>query len=562
MNIIDREMYLLYAETDEYQESIRQLKENISKALSEYSNPYVAYSGGKDSLVMSHAVLQENPDTLIYHWDYGPYYMPRKIEQEVRDIALSIGAENFQVDSTPLYKLKKREAQGILGRILYGRVMKEMKNLGYDLCFVGLRAQEGCKRRKRVSSLFEKELLTNCFPVRHLKTRDIWCLPYETKLMTTAGEMYIGDIITDEWKNIKVLGSSGFVKILNVFSGSAKQFIIISSNNGEILKCTENHRIFTKNKGWVPANKINIGDVLISYNKKGDIYKESKMDSRRGLENEGGVGTSARSGFENNFSQADHGKFIPTRIYTGIKNKPDVYLQTLLSKSNKIYTRRSCIYGRDIGRGRMDRHRETKTIFWKLYLQPSYRRNKHLYSTIGIPCRKITDIYKTSKFEREIWYKSSVSSADKKLTKGNRCIGANTSVHDSEEKTSRINTSVLLYKKRRGLSCKCHGRGNCNLRAAEEFKFIYTKVIKIDREQQHIKIYDIMTESENFFANGLLVHNSYIVSNNLPYCSHYDIYGSLEEWENVRFCTYFDPEFAKFGCSNLDGVLMTDFKNR
>lgn len=71
MNPIDKEMYLMYAETDEYQKAVRQLEENVSKAFSEYSNPYVAYSGGKDSLVMSHAVLQENIDTLIFHWDYG-----------------------------------------------------------------------------------------------------------------------------------------------------------------------------------------------------------------------------------------------------------------------------------------------------------------------------------------------------------------------------------------------------------------------------------------------------------------------------------------------------------
>ena len=66
MNPIDKEMYLMYAETDEYQEAVRQLQENVSKAFSEYSKPYVAYSGGKDSLVMSHAVLQENIDTLIF----------------------------------------------------------------------------------------------------------------------------------------------------------------------------------------------------------------------------------------------------------------------------------------------------------------------------------------------------------------------------------------------------------------------------------------------------------------------------------------------------------------
>lgn len=201
MNPIDREMYLLYTETEEYQESIRRLQENISKAFSEYSKPYVAYSGGKDSLVMAHGVLQEYPDTLIYHWDYGPYYMPRKIEQEVRDIATTIGAKNVQIDSTPLYKLKKREAQGILGRILYGRVMAEMKTLGYDLCFIGLRSQESCKRRRRVSSLFENEILTNCFPVRHMKTRDIWAYIVSNDLPYCSHYDVYGSL--EAWENVR-----------------------------------------------------------------------------------------------------------------------------------------------------------------------------------------------------------------------------------------------------------------------------------------------------------------------------------------------------------------------
>jgi len=201
MNPTDKEMYLIYSETEEYREAIDQLHENISEAFSKYNKPYVAYSGGKDSLVMSHAVLQDFPGTLIFHWDYGPYYMPRKIENEVRDIAEEIGAKNFQVDTTPLYKLKKREAQGILGRVLYGRVMKDMKNRGYDLCLVGLRAQEGCKRRQRVSRLFEHEILTNCFPVRHMKTRDVWAYIVSNDLPYCSHYDVYGSL--EEWENVR-----------------------------------------------------------------------------------------------------------------------------------------------------------------------------------------------------------------------------------------------------------------------------------------------------------------------------------------------------------------------
>ncbi|MEN6293124.1 MAG: phosphoadenosine phosphosulfate reductase family protein [Methanobacterium sp.] len=183
MNPIDTEMYLMHSETEEYQDTINALNENITKAFSKYSQPYIAYSGGKDSLVMTHAVLQQCPETLVLHWDYGPYYMPRELEQEVLNIAQSIGATNLRVDSTGVYKVKKREAISVLGRMLYGRVMPGLKAEGYDLSFVGLRAQEGCKRARRVADLFENDsVLPNCFPVRHMKARDIWAYIINNKL--------------------------------------------------------------------------------------------------------------------------------------------------------------------------------------------------------------------------------------------------------------------------------------------------------------------------------------------------------------------------------------------
>jgi 3'-phosphoadenosine 5'-phosphosulfate sulfotransferase (PAPS reductase)/FAD synthetase len=165
----------MYAETEEYQHSVAVLNANIEEAFRKYSRPYVAYSGGKDSLVMAHVILKHFPGTLVFHWDYGKYYMPRELEHEVMSIARQIGAANIRIDTTPIYNIKKRTAEGVLGSILYGRVLKELRKEGYDLGFVGLRAQESCKRALRTKYLFEHDkIMDNCFPVRHMSTRDIW----------------------------------------------------------------------------------------------------------------------------------------------------------------------------------------------------------------------------------------------------------------------------------------------------------------------------------------------------------------------------------------------------
>ena len=49
---------------------------------------------------------------------------------------------------------------------------------------------------------------------------------------------------------------------------------------------------------------------------------------------------------------------------------------------------------------------------------------------------------------------------------------------------------------------------------------------------------------------------AYILSNNLPYASVYDIYATIVGWDKARLTTFFDPEFDKIGAGNLDGVLM------
>lgn len=54
---------------------------------------------------------------------------------------------------------------------------------------------------------------------------------------------------------------------------------------------------------------------------------------------------------------------------------------------------------------------------------------------------------------------------------------------------------------------------------------------------------------------------AYIVSNNLPYPSMYDVYSDVVGWDNSRFVTFFDPEFESLNCG-LDGVLMSRYRNK
>lgn len=52
---------------------------------------------------------------------------------------------------------------------------------------------------------------------------------------------------------------------------------------------------------------------------------------------------------------------------------------------------------------------------------------------------------------------------------------------------------------------------------------------------------------------------AYIASEKVPYLSYYDKYAPLLGYENTRFVTLFDPEFDRFGSTNIDKFLMWEY---
>jgi len=180
-----KQLFLLWAETDEHKRKVAEAKSVIEKALERFNKPYVAYSGGKDSLAMLHLILQHDPAVTVLHWDYGPYFMPREFEKEIIKNARKIGVKNLVVKTSPLYKKLGRKARNILGRHFLGLVVPKLAKEGYDCCFIGLRAEESNKRKTRTKWFFEKNhLMTNVFPLARWRWLDSWAyiisndLPY------------------------------------------------------------------------------------------------------------------------------------------------------------------------------------------------------------------------------------------------------------------------------------------------------------------------------------------------------------------------------------------------
>lgn len=95
--------------------------------------------------------------------------------------------------------------------------------------------------------------------------------------------------------------------------------------------------------------------------------------------------------------------------------------------------------------------------------------------------------------------------------------------------------------------------------------FVGLRKEESSKRKRRVKEQQSLTQIKEFFPVGnwsWMDVWAYILSEHLPYPTVYDMYAKVEGWDKVRFSTFFDPEMDKFGCSNVDGVLLWKFKNK
>lgn len=92
----------------------------------------------------------------------------------------------------------------------------------------------------------------------------IVCLHGDTRVTTTEGPLAIADIVSER-RDVRVLGSTGrWQRIERYESGPGRPMLEITTADGAVLRCTEDHPIYLEGHGWRPARA-----VTSSY---GDLY--------------------------------------------------------------------------------------------------------------------------------------------------------------------------------------------------------------------------------------------------------------------------------------------------
>ena len=169
-----RETFLAWARTEAHQHAVAEARRVISEALAQSKKPMVSFSGGKDSTAMLHLVLQQKRDVTVWHWDYGPAFVPRDVQAEIENLPRRLGVRQLRIDTSGIYWREWRKAKNVFYRVYFGLVAPRLLQEGYDCVFVGIRAEESVKRRLRIAANRSLTAIREAWPLASWQWLDVW----------------------------------------------------------------------------------------------------------------------------------------------------------------------------------------------------------------------------------------------------------------------------------------------------------------------------------------------------------------------------------------------------
>lgn len=182
--VIEGNRFLLHAQLSQHIKQVGKARSLIAAALTQCQNPYIALSGGKDSLVAADLVWDQRPETPAVYYDAvcafpETYALLDRLEEQGRPI-IRWPCEPFL---ETLERLGGPDAPGVENATMESTVYAPIRSLlaayPFDGVFVGLRLEESRGRRMLTVARGQnfhnqRDGIWQCLPVAQFTYADIW----------------------------------------------------------------------------------------------------------------------------------------------------------------------------------------------------------------------------------------------------------------------------------------------------------------------------------------------------------------------------------------------------
>lgn len=189
--MISKEEALLQAKLKRHQKQIDRSREIIEASLREFEKPYVAFSGGKDSIVTLELVREQAPDMPAIFFDAACSY-PETYAVIAEYADRGPGMRMFQtepfMETLREFGLDHPNIGGITRATTVDEpVMYLRENEGFDSVFLGLRARESRDRGLLAATrgpiyFSESDGMIKSCPVMYWSDADIWAFIHSRDL--------------------------------------------------------------------------------------------------------------------------------------------------------------------------------------------------------------------------------------------------------------------------------------------------------------------------------------------------------------------------------------------
>lgn len=190
MPVLLKKQFELHARLAGFQRRLSAARQRIADWLPRVQNPYIAFSGGKDSTCILSLVREQRPQTHAVYIDADCAFPEISQLLAVTPNLIKIPASEPFLDTLARFGLDNTELEKETMRTtVYQPIKSLITEFGFDGVCYGLRAEESYGRRKHAQAhgaifRYKRDGLWGCQPIYDWEYEDVWAfivsrnLPY------------------------------------------------------------------------------------------------------------------------------------------------------------------------------------------------------------------------------------------------------------------------------------------------------------------------------------------------------------------------------------------------